>query len=266
MTQTNTYRTGNKLKILLVAIALSFPCIHAQRALEYWRAAKEGNTEAQLNLALCYYMGEGGAPKDGNTALYWFEKALAGRERTRATAEAIMNNLRKEGYSSSRANPASPAAPVRRTEPARTENPRPAANVAPGQKYVNWMEPLIEHNVISDGRKGMNIHTTFTLGNMSRRMLKCAAIFRLKDGPILKATDSEYSSGKGELSVSKNIVPKSENEIFNDVILFIPYDEFKLKNGKKHDLVCGVALYGRVGDSDKWECYVSNDLSFWIKQ
>jgi len=63
----------------------------------FW-AAEKGHSAAQYSLGNCYYYGNG-VKKDGNTALYWFEKARDGG----FDAEEDVKKLKAEGYSSSRA-------------------------------------------------------------------------------------------------------------------------------------------------------------------
>jgi hypothetical protein len=252
--------------ILLFSI-FSFPFIYSQKALDYWQAARSGDADAQLNLALCYYAGEGGVPKDGNTALYWLEKALSGKNQNCPAAEILIRNLETQGFSSSRARLSLPSPMAQRPTPSFNPYsvPQQAAR-ATGKRFINWMVPLIEHNIMADGKKGMNIHASFTVGNMINRNMKCSAFFRIKDGPILTSTNKNFQSSRGELVVSTDIVPDTQNASYEDVVLFIPYDEFDLVPGKRHDLVCGVALFGQSTKTNKWECYISSDMNFWLKK
>ena len=75
----------------------------------YWyhKAAVQGYTAAQYNLASCYKNGYG-VIKDGNTALYWYERALKDEtgiltETHITKLETFINELKIAGYSSSRA-------------------------------------------------------------------------------------------------------------------------------------------------------------------
>ena len=73
---------------------------------EYWhrKAAKEGSTLSQYKLALIYINDK----KDGDTALYWLEKAVKNEDGSLEEEEIIdvknaMNILKEKGFSSSRA-------------------------------------------------------------------------------------------------------------------------------------------------------------------
>ena len=78
----------------------------------YWykKAAYIGIVFVQSKLAFCYCEGYG-VEKDKNTALYWYEKAIDNNDTEfysgfdRIMDEGIVENLKKEGYSSSRAKP-----------------------------------------------------------------------------------------------------------------------------------------------------------------
>ena len=77
----------------------------------YWyrKAANQGCTDAQIRLGLCYFSGNG-VSKDGNIALYWLEKGLAGdinrlSDTNINASKAIVKSLKEEGYSCSQAKP-----------------------------------------------------------------------------------------------------------------------------------------------------------------
>ncbi|MDR0538005.1 MAG: sel1 repeat family protein [Tannerellaceae bacterium] len=63
---------------------------------------------AQFNLAICYYRGFYGLMADGNTALYWLERALSCEgalpEIALVYADKFMELLKSEGYSSTWVN------------------------------------------------------------------------------------------------------------------------------------------------------------------
>jgi hypothetical protein len=253
---------SNRIQLGFIVFLITFlitGMLNAQTANDYRRAAMEGNADAQFNLALCYYLGEGGVERDGNLALYWFEQAISNRDKVRATAEILIRNLKKEGYSSSSVKVNASKALSRKSGPGR------AAMTLSKQKYINWMEPQIEHNVTVNGRKGINIHATFTVGNLSKRNMLYAVFFRLKNGPVLKTSNKAYRSGKGELSVCKRIVPDSDKVNYDNLVLFIPYDEFVFNSKEKtHDIVCSVVLLGQSENRREMECFVSSDLDFKI--
>ncbi len=64
----------------------------------YKRAAEEGHMEAQMNLAMCYYLGKG-VEKDHEKARYWYEEVKEeGRKRAeemREYMQFIMDDAEK---------------------------------------------------------------------------------------------------------------------------------------------------------------------------
>jgi tetratricopeptide (TPR) repeat protein len=72
----------------------------------YRKAAEQGDVEAQFKLGISYEDGYG-VKKDGNTALYWYEKALNNKENfskeRKKFIEKFIQGLKEKGYSSSRA-------------------------------------------------------------------------------------------------------------------------------------------------------------------
>jgi len=89
------------------SVGSSVPRSEEQAVYWYRKAAKQGNLEAQFNLANSY-----ADDKDGNTALYWFEKALENIEKMSEIeyenlpediklSKEIADDLKSEGYSAS---------------------------------------------------------------------------------------------------------------------------------------------------------------------
>ncbi|NDW08883.1 tetratricopeptide repeat protein [Dysgonomonas sp. 520] len=77
----------------------------------YWykRAVKNGNYDAMANLGGILSEGGDGIEKDGNTALYWLEKANEHKEELgfgyyESIVAVLIVQLKEEGYSSSKAN------------------------------------------------------------------------------------------------------------------------------------------------------------------
>jgi len=81
----------------------------AQAVSWYHKAAEQGYVLAQYNLGNIYKNGKNEIKKDGNIALYWYEKAISDEKRNLPknliiSAKKSIKKLEAAGYSSSRAN------------------------------------------------------------------------------------------------------------------------------------------------------------------
>ena len=62
-----------KLLILLISLVLTIP-VQADNILDITNKAEQGHSNAQFNLALMYYNGQG-TPKNYKKALHWFTES-----------------------------------------------------------------------------------------------------------------------------------------------------------------------------------------------
>ena len=62
------------MKRILLAVIMMCGSAFSQKADDYRSDAEQGLAEAQFNLGLCYYNGDG-VLQDYNQAAYWFTKA-----------------------------------------------------------------------------------------------------------------------------------------------------------------------------------------------
>ena len=73
----------------------------------------------------------------------------------------------------------------------------------------------LEHNVYSDGEKGMNIHVNFNVNNMKGKICECT--------PYYNFTNAQ---GSYIMTAHKRFTPSYENAKYADFILFAPYKDF----------------------------------------
>jgi len=201
----------------------------------YWykKAAYQGMVFAQSKLAFCYDEGYG-VEKDKNTALYWYEKAINNNDTEfysgfdRIMDEGAVEELKKAGYSSSRANISS------------------STNTTPSEKIEKvW----VDHNVFQDNQKGMKIHVQFSVDHTNEQG-NCVAWFYFSDGTALKDYNSRYSTTDGKVSVGRDYHTYDDNvihwykgtETFSDFVLFMPYDELHLAQGS-HNLKFQIGIF-----------------------
>lgn len=99
----------------------------------------------------------------------------------------------------------------------------------------------VDHNVYEDGKKGMRIHVKFNVNYMLQKKGKVIAYFY--DGNLaLKDNNNEYGTIDGYVCCSKVFSPSYENSIYNDFVLFMPYNELHV-NQSKYDLKFIVQIY-----------------------
>lgn len=89
----------------------------------------------------------------------------------------------------------------------------------------------VEHDVRVDGKKGMRIHTTFTVKNNLNAECTLVAHFYHRDGAQLTGADlqGDYSTSDGHVVTYVKVKPRFASTRYPDKSLFIPYKEFHIK-------------------------------------
>lgn len=122
-----------------------------------------------------------------------------------------------------------------------TPTPTPNSNIK-----VSFDRVWVDYNVTEKGRKGMRIHVKFSVKNLKEMSCDVAIYFQKKDGTSLASSDSDFSRN-GNLAIFSPLKPAYDDTVYNDVQLFMPYDELNLKRGR-HDLKMDVDLVYTNGD------------------
>ncbi|MCB1023489.1 MAG: hypothetical protein KDB79_03810 [Acidobacteria bacterium] len=138
----------------------------------------------------------------------------------------IESELRRAGASNTLINAAK--AKESKTAPKRVIDPN-APPIAEFDKL--W----VDYNITENGRKGMRVHTKFTLKNLKDESLNLTVRVEKEDGDPLKNSNSAYSNKGGQLAVFKPLKPAYASAIYADQAVFIPYDEIIIEPGK-HNL------------------------------
>lgn len=89
----------------------------------------------------------------------------------------------------------------------------------------------VDHNVYEGGVKGMRIHVKFTTSNMYQVQGYCNAYFYFSDGTSLKDYNQRYYTSDGNVSVHRTFTPNYVECRYNDLQLFMPYDELHMASG-----------------------------------
>lgn len=89
----------------------------------------------------------------------------------------------------------------------------------------------VEHDVKVDGKKGMRIHTSFTVKNNLNVECTLVAHFYHRDGTQLNGADlqGDYSTSDGHVVTYVKVKPRFASTRYSDKSLFIPYKEFHIK-------------------------------------
>jgi hypothetical protein len=125
-----------------------------------------------------------------------------------------------------------------------TPTPTPISN---SDIKVTFDRVWVDYNVTENGRKGMRIHVKFSVKNLKDVKSYVAVYFQKKDGTNLTTNNPDFRSQKGNLALFYSIKPAYDETDYNDVQLFMPYDELNLSKGR-HDLKMDVDLIYENGD------------------
>lgn len=120
----------------------------------------------------------------------------------------------------------------------------------------------VEHNICKNHVWGMLIHTKFCVHGMKGRTGQASAYFYLSDGTQLKDyNDSEaYKTNDGFVSTYENFVPEYDDTVYQDLQLFMPYNELHLE-GSAEGCYLGVIIWCEdtpIMQSDRVDFNVNN--------
>ncbi|MGQ0739015.1 MAG: hypothetical protein ACT4OJ_08170 [Bacteroidota bacterium] len=106
----------------------------------------------------------------------------------------------------------------------------------------------INYDAMENNQEGMMLHFKFTVYDM-KDLEASVAVYFLQDntaGTVLKDKNQKYTSSGGNVAVYKDIFPGYATTNYNDLQVFMPYDELDLGPGK-HYLLMDVKLIYRKG-------------------
>jgi hypothetical protein len=105
----------------------------------------------------------------------------------------------------------------------------------------------VDYDVTENGLKGMRIHVKFNLTNMKNVDAYLAIYFEKKDGEKLMTTHTAYQSKSGQVAIYKSLLPSYDNADYDNLELFMPYNEFNLGSGN-FDLKMDIDVIYKNGD------------------
>jgi hypothetical protein len=113
---------------------------------------------------------------------------------------------------------------------------------------ATFTKQWVDYNITEKGRTGMRIHTTFSVSGIKGVDSFLALYFAKKDGTKLSSNNSEYRSKDGQVAIYRALKPNYDETVYNDLTVFIPYDEFNLTRGK-YDLQIDSDVIYENGDT-----------------
>jgi len=143
------------------------------------------------------------------------------------------------------------------TKPGSKNAGAPATSLVSAEYKDLW----VDYDVTESGKKGMRIHVKFSLHQLKDNDCFLAIYFEKKNGDKLKGSSSTYRSTTGQSAVFKSLKPAYDDADYNDMQLFMPYNELNLGKGK-FDLRMNASIIYKNGDLIK-------DLTsyeFWFSQ
>jgi hypothetical protein len=112
--------------------------------------------------------------------------------------------------------------------PTPDDTPAPSNNSSASTKFDRMW---VDYNVTEKGRRGMRIHTKFWVYNLKNQNLYLAIYFQKKDGSKLYTNNRNFRSKDGQVAVYRSLKPAYDETIYEDLTLFMPYDELNLASG-----------------------------------
>lgn len=123
----------------------------------------------------------------------------------------------------------------------------------------------INHNVIQDGKKGMKVTVEYVSKNLKGETLYCMVRFYNNDGSPLvhQSKNKKYRSMNGNVIVGDYNLP-TYDDCKSEAMLFVPYDEFNAKGGKRMDLTLDASILYYTSDTDYKVLDKSRTYSFYV--
>lgn len=90
----------------------------------------------------------------------------------------------------------------------------------------------IDYNMTEGGQKGMLLHTKFTVNNLKSTDCQVRIKFFYDDETPLKDNNKRFYTTDGNVAVFRDLKPGYDTTVYNDLQIFMPYDELDLPYGE----------------------------------
>lgn len=146
------------------------------------------------------------------------------------------------------------------TEPAST-TPVSGGGTLETKITAAFKDMWVDFDVYENEKKGMKVHTKFSVQKMKDIEGYLALYFETKDGTRLKSDVEGFKSTSGQLAAYKLLTPGYDDTNYDDISIFIPYSAFNLATGR-HDLKIDADLIYKAGGMIQHLKY----YDFWISK
>jgi hypothetical protein len=128
-------------------------------------------------------------------------------------------------------------------------SPSPDSSPSPATSNVSakFDRIWVDFDVTENNRSGMRIHVKCWLYNLKGVDTYLAVYFQREDGTFVQTTNTPYKSTKGALALFKALKPAYDETVYDDLQVFMPYDEIKLSSGK-YNLKLDADIIYKSGD------------------
>jgi hypothetical protein len=106
---------------------------------------------------------------------------------------------------------------------------------------------VVDHNVTENNVTGMKISLRkLTINGMKNTESYLAIYFEKKDRTKLKSANSKYQTQNGQAAAFQTLTLPYDVSVFENLVLFVPYDAFGLGKGK-HELQMDIDVIYKNG-------------------
>ena len=109
------------------------------------------------------------------------------------------------------------------------KNPKPVQDTS--NAIITFDKMWIDYDVTEGGKRGMRVHSKLNIKNMVGVEAYLALYFEKQNGDKLYSDNDKFRSKGGQTAVYKSFNPPYQSSDYNDVVAFIPYEEFNLSKG-----------------------------------
>ena len=128
-------------------------------------------------------------------------------------------------------------------KPKQVENKPVQVPNTPVTATINKIE--VTHNVLQSGQPGIQIRLSFSIQHRKGIACEMNAYFFDEQGNPLLDVNNKFRTVSGKVCIGTNFTPEFDDALFNDYLLFLPYVELDLPDGKRN-LSFSVQLFDRA--------------------
>jgi hypothetical protein len=108
----------------------------------------------------------------------------------------------------------------------------PSPNLTSLTPRADFSEMWVDYNITENGQLGMRIHVSCRVYNLKGVDSYLVITFQRADDTKLLTNNSKFRSSTGQLALYRSLKPNFDDAVYNDLQLFMPYEEFNLRPGK----------------------------------